>query len=332
METLNAPAATMCAAVLTAPGIENLHVTEVPVPQPRPGWVRLKVMAFGLNRSEYHSVTGQAGGMSYPRVLGIEASGVVDLDPEGQLAPGIQAVTMMGGMGRAFDGGYAQYVVVPREQLITFSSGLPWEVIGSVPETLQTAYGSLTTGLNLHPGQSLLVRGGTSALGLATAALALDMGCTVYATSRREAGLELLASRGVVPLHDGGAVAEQVRRHHPDGVDAVLELVGVPTLRDSLLATAVHGTVCFTGMLSDAWTIKDFYPMDWIPNGVRLTTYSGQASDLPGAELQRVLERIEAGALDFLPVHTYPLAEIVQAQRDMASGRHTGKLVGLPWA
>jgi len=332
METLNAPAATMCAAVLTAPGIENLHVTEVPVPQPRPGWVRLQVMAFGLNRSEYHSVTGQAGGMSYPRVLGIEASGVVDLDPEGQLAPGIQAVTMMGGMGRAFDGGYAQYVVVPREQVITFSSGLPWEVIGSVPETLQTAYGSLTTGLNLQPGQSLLVRGGTSALGLATAALALDMGCTVYATSRREAGLELLASRGVVPLHDGGAVAEQVRRHHPDGVDAVLELVGVPTLRDSLLATAVHGTVCFTGMLSDAWTIKDFYPMDWIPNGVRLTTYSGQASDLPGAELQRVLERIEAGALDFLPVHTYPLAEIVQAQRDMASGRHTGKLVGLPWA
>ncbi|SDN89415.1 NADPH:quinone reductase [Actinomyces ruminicola] len=332
METLNAPAATMCAAVLTAPGIENLHVTDVPVPQPRPGWVRLKVMAFGLNRSEYHSVTGQAGGMSYPRVLGIEASGVVDLDPEGQLAPGTQAVTMMGGMGRAFDGGYAQYVVVPREQVITFSSGLPWEVIGSVPETLQTAYGSLTTGLNLQPGRSLLVRGGTSALGLATAALALDMGCTVYATSRRETGLELLASRGVVPLHDGGAVAEQVRRHHPNGVDAVLELVGVPTLRDSLLATAVHGTVCFTGMLSDAWTIKDFYPMDWIPNGVRLTTYSGQASDLPGAELQRVLERIEAGALDFLPVHTYPLAEIVQAQRDMASGRHTGKLVGLPWA
>ncbi|SHE24594.1 zinc-binding dehydrogenase [Actinomyces glycerinitolerans] len=324
--------ASMRAAVLTAPGIENLHVLDMPVPQPRPGWVRLKVMAFGLNRSEYHSVTGQAGGMSYPRVLGIEASGVVDLDPEGRLAPGTQAVTMMGGMGRAFDGGYAQYVVVPREQVITFHSGLPWEVIGSVPETLQTAYGSLTTGLNLQPGQSLLVRGGTSALGLATAALALDMGCTVYATSRRDAGLELLSSRGVMALRDDGAVAQQVRRHAPAGVDAVLELVGVPTLRDSLQAAAVHGTVCFTGMLSDSWTIKDFYPLDWIPNGVRLTTYSGQASDLPEAELQRVLDRIETGALDFLPVHTYPLEDVVQAQRDMAAGAHTGKLVGLPWA
>ena len=90
---------TMRAAVLTAPGIENLHVTDLPVPEPAAGQVRIKVMSFGLNRSEYHSVTGRAEGMSYPRVLGIEASGVVDLDPVGELAPGTQAATMMGGGG-----------------------------------------------------------------------------------------------------------------------------------------------------------------------------------------------------------------------------------------
>ena len=104
------PSATMRAAVLTAPGIENLHVTDLPVPSPEPGQVRIRVMAFGLNRSEYHSVTGQAGGMTYPRVLGIEAVGVIDLDPENVLAAGTQVATMMGGMGRAFDGGYAQSV------------------------------------------------------------------------------------------------------------------------------------------------------------------------------------------------------------------------------
>ena len=146
------PSATMRAAVLTAPGIENLHVTDLPVPSPEPGQVRIRVMAFGLNRSEYHSVTGQAGGMTYPRVLGIEAVGVIDLDPENVLAAGTQVATMMGGMGRAFDGGYAQYVVVPREQVIPFSSELPWEIIGSVPETVQTAHGSLTTGLGLRRG------------------------------------------------------------------------------------------------------------------------------------------------------------------------------------
>ena len=325
------PSATMRAAVLTAPGIENLHVTDLPVPSPEPGQVRIRVMAFGLNRSEYHSVTGRAEGMTYPRVLGIEAAGVIDLDPAGELAPGTQAATMMGGMGRTFDGGYAQYVVVPRTQIITFRSSLPWEVIGSVPETLQTAYGALTTGLDLQPGQSLLVRGGTSALGLTTAALATDMGCRVYATSRREAGLELLRSRGAIPLLDDRKVAPRLREAEPSGVHAVLELVGVPTLRDSLAATAVHGTVCFSGMLSDSWTISDFYPMDWIPNGVRLTAYSGQAQDLPAEVLQRILDRIESGDLDLLPVNSYPLADIAQAHEDMALGRHVGKLVGLPW-
>ena len=158
------------------------------------------------------------------------------------------------------------------------------------------------------------------------------MGCQVYATSRREAGLELLRSRGATALLDDGAVASRLREAEPSGVHAVLELVGVPTLRDSLAATAVHGTVCFCGMLSDSWTIPDFYPMDWIPNGVRLTTYSGQAQDLPAEVLQRTLDRIESGDLDLLPVHSYPLADITQAHEDMASGRHVGKLVGLPWA
>lgn len=239
---------------------------------------------------------------------------------------------MMGGMGRAFDGGYAQYVVVPRGQVLPFRSGLDWATIGSVPETLQTAHGSLTTGLDLRPGGTLLVRGGTSALGLATAALARGRGCRVLATSRRPEGLELLASRGLEPVLDDGAIAEPVRELVPGGVDGVLELVGVPTLRDSLRCAAVHGTVCFTGMLSDSWTIEGFYPMDWIPNGVRLTAYSGESSDLPAAELQRVFDRIAEGVLDLVPVRTYPLAEIARAQEDMASGAGAGfKLVGMPW-
>lgn len=176
------------------------------------------------------------------------------------------------------------------------------------------------------------MRGGTSAPGLAAAALAGEHGCQVLATSRRREGLELLADRGAEPLLDGGDIAPAVRERLPRGVDAVLELVGVPTLRDSLVATAARGTVCFAGMLSDSWTIPDFYPMEWIPNGVRLTTYSGQAQELPAAELQRVVDRIAAGRLDLVPVHAYPLEEIVRARRDMAAGTHVGNLVGLPWA
>jgi hypothetical protein len=69
-------------------------------------------------------------------------------------------------------------------------------------------------------------------------------------------------------------------------VDGAVELVGVNTLQDTLDAVRPGGTVCFTGMLSDQWTIPEFYPMDWLPNGVRLTAYSGEAADLTPAILQ----------------------------------------------
>ncbi|MGL5247145.1 MAG: zinc-binding dehydrogenase, partial [Brooklawnia sp.] len=92
-------------------------------------------------------------------------------------------------------------------------------------------------------------------------------------------------------------------------------------------ATAVHGTVCFTGMLSDKWIVPDFYPMDYLPNGVRLTAYSGEASDLPPAVLQDFLDAVAAG-LAVVPIgRSYAFDDIVQAHADMESGAVTGKLV-----
>ena len=255
---------TMRAVVLTGPGpVENLELRDLPLPEPGPGWMRIAVKAFGLNRSELHLRLGLAEGVQLPIVPGIEAVGVVDVAPGSDLRPGQQVAALMGGMGRTYNGGYAEYTVVPRGQLIPFHSRLPWEVLGAVPETLQTAYGSLTTGLDLQPGQTLLIRGGTSALGFATAALANDIGATVLATTRQPERLDTLAAHGVdYPIVDDGAVASQVRRIAPEGVDAALELVGTPTLPDTLAATRVHGTVCFAGMLSNEWTVPDFYPID----------------------------------------------------------------------
>ncbi len=169
----------MRAVVLSQPvGPETLVLSTLPLPQPPPGWVRIAVRAFGLNRSELHTRLGLSQGVTFPRVLGIEAVGVIDElpagDHDGSLARGQQVATVLGGMGRVFDGGYAEYVVVPRRQVIPFSSAPPWPVLGAVPETLQTAYGSLNIGLDLQPGQTLLIRGGTSALGLAAATLAKE--------------------------------------------------------------------------------------------------------------------------------------------------------------
>ncbi|MEV0977251.1 zinc-binding dehydrogenase [Streptomyces sp. NPDC049915] len=324
--------ATMRAVVLDAPGpVTNLHVRRLPLPEPPPGWIRVKVGAFGLNRSELHTRLGLADGVTFPRVPGIEASGTVDADPDGVLRPGQQVAALMGGMGRVFDGGYAEYTVVPRAQVVPFTSDLPWATIGAVPETLQTAYGSLTTGLDLAAGQTLLIRGGTSALGLATATLAKDLGATVLATTRRPERLKHLADHGVDhPLVDDGDVAAQVRRILPDGADAALELVGTPTLPDTLRATRVHGTVCFTGMLSNEWTVRDFYPLSYLPRGVRLSAYGGDAGDLPADVLQGCLDRLATGELTLGPVHAYALDDIRAAHRDLEEGRKVGKLVGLP--
>jgi len=226
----------MRAVVLSGPGpVENLELTELPVPGVKPGWVRIAVKVFGLNRSELHTRLGLAEDVTFPRVPGIEAAGVIDDPSDSGLRRGQQVVAMMGDMGRTYDGGYAQVTVVPTSQVVPFESDLPWTTLAAVGETLQTAYGSLTTGLDLRAGQTLLIRGGTSGVGLAAAGIAKDLGATVLATTRQPERADCLAAHGVDrPIVDKGEVAAQVRRIVPDGVDAALELVGTPTLPDTL--------------------------------------------------------------------------------------------------
>ena len=324
--------ATMKAAVLDGPGgPEALEVRDIPIPTPTLGTVLIRVKAFGLNRSELHFRQGVAQTGSFPRVPGIEATGVVEAAPGGEFETGTQVVTLMGGMGREFDGGYAEYVLVPARQVIPFRSELPWDQLGAVPEMLQTASGSLRVGLEAEQGQTVLIRGGTSSVGLAAAVLAKLQGITVISTTRREAGRRLLESVGVDHvLIDDGRIAAQVRELVPHGVDGAIELVGVDVMRDTLRAVRIGGTVCFTGMLSDNWTIREFYPMDWLPNGVRLTAYSGGAADLAPDVLQGYLDAVAQGRAVIPVGRVYSLDEIAQAHRDMEAGVVGGKGVVIP--
>lgn len=326
---------TMRAVVLDAPGpVSQLHVRQIPLPDPGPGEVRIKIMAFGLNRSELHTRLGFAGdAVSFPRVLGIEATGVIDADPSGKFSVGQQVMTMMGGMGRSYDGGYAQYTCVPAGQAIPFHSDLPWDVLGAIPEMLQTAYGSLTVGLDAQSGQSVLVRGGTSSVGMTAAVLAKRLGATVLSTTRNPAKADSLLRLGVDHvLVDDGTIAEQVRRIKPEGVDGAIELVGTPTLPDTLASVRVHGTVCFTGMLSNAWTVENFYPIDYLPQGVRLTAYSGSSENLPAQVLQSFLDDVAAGRAPVPLDRVFDLDHVREAHTLMESGQARGKLVVVPWA
>lgn len=320
---------TMRAIVLDAPGPpEALQLRELPIPTPEPGQVLIRVKAFGLNRSELHTRLGLAHGVTFPRVLGIEAVGVVAACPGGEVAVGQQVAAMMGGMGRTYDGGYAEYTCVPAAQVIPFTSTLDWATLGAIPEMLQTSNGSLTVGLDAQPGQSILIRGGTSSVGMTTAILAKRRGMTVLATTRNPAKADALEQIGVDHiLIDTGEIATQAREIVDGGVDTALELVGTPTLPDTLRATRIHGVVCFTGMLSNQWIVDQFYPIDYLPKGVRLTAYGGDASNLSPKVLQDFLDAVAAGNAT-VPVHRiFGLDQIQQAHAYMESGNATGKLV-----
>ncbi len=313
-------------------GLDALRLSTVPVPEVRPGWVRIKVKAFGVNESEVTTRKGESDGeVTYPRIPGIEGVGVLDWAPEGSgLRPGQQVATMMGGMGRAFDGSYAEYMVVPAGQVIPFETSLPWDVVGALPEMFQTAYGSLKAALDLQAGQTLLIRGGTSTVGLSAATMAKDLGATVIATTRDPGRAGELRAMGVDhPIVDDGKIAEKVRGIAPDGVDAALELVGCSVLPDTLDCVRVYGTACFTGALAGAWTLPDFSPF-MVPTGVRLTSYAGGATDLPAPVLQQQLQAITDGRLKVSVAKVYHgLEQVRDAQAGVEAGTTPGKHVVL---
>ena len=268
---------------------------------------------------------------AFPRILGIEAVGTVEAAPGGEWEPGIVVATVMGGMGRRFDGSYADWTCVPAAQVQAVTTDLPWEVLGSIPEMLQTAWGSLLTALQLKAGETLLVRGGTTSVGLAAAAIARNRGVRVVSTTRNPARADLLRRAGAAEVViDGGTIAGPVRELHADGVDKVLELIGTTTLADSLHCVRRGGLVCMTGMVGNAWSIPDFSPMDTIPTAVGLTTYDGGVADFLAMPFTDLAAQVAAGTLPVTIGRVFRLDDIVEAHRMAEENRAGGKIVVLP--
>lgn len=319
----------MKAAVTTQKG--NPHVIEIqsrPIPRPKTGWVLIKVKAFGLNRSELFTRQGHSPNVKFPRIQGIECVGYIEDDPSGKFAKGQKVAAIMGGMGRDFDGAYAEYALIPQEIIFPFKSDLPWEVLGAIPEMFQTVSGSLQEALEVSQNEVLLIRGGTSSIGMLSCQLAKYLGAIVIATTRKESKKDQLVKNGADHvIIDTGNIASDLRKIFPKGIDKVLELVGTRTLKDSLRCIKPRGMVCMTGILGNEWTMNEFTPMGDIPSLGRLTVYMGEADNLKPDRLQEFIDLVQKEVINLNIDRVFQLEDIVKAHTYMEDNLATGKLV-----
>lgn len=314
-------------------GPEVLGIEDRPDPKPTPGQVLIEVKAFGLNHAEIYFRQGAWGDVA--EISGIECVGIVRHDPDGKLAPGQKVMALVGGMGRSLNGSYAELTAVPSSNVVPVESDLAWEELAALPESYATAWTGLVGILGVARGQTVVIRGATSALGQAAVNIAAELGVRVIATTRkaeRAAVLEALGAREV--LLEAPDLAPRLRERHPQGIDAVLDIVGNTTVLDSLAMLRRGGQVCLVGFLGGGGPLT-VEPVFQMPSGARLSVFASAlvtgTPEFPLSEVpfQAFACRAARGVYKAKPARVFRFDEIQQAHRVMEAGDANGKLVVL---
>lgn len=316
----------MKAVIVRQPGSPAvLEYTEVPTPQVKPGWTLVKVHGFGINHSEIFTREGKSPAVKFPRILGIEAVGTIAATsaPE-QFQVGQKVVSLMGEMGRAVDGGYAEYVLLPNQQVYPVTTTLNWDDLAAVPETYYTAYG-IVRSLQIKNDDRILIRAATSGVGLAASKLikAMNRHNQLVGTTRSAKKVPLLESLGFDQVL---VTPDPINLPAGSGTfDKIIDLIGGLAIRDSLLRLNEFGISSSTGELGGQWTIDQFDPIMDIPNDRYLTGFS--SGEVTGAAVQQLIDFIEKYQVNVTPTKIFDLAHVREAHEYLESSHSLGKVI-----
>lgn len=303
--------------------VEDLKLSDIPIPKVKPDYVLVKVMAFGINHSEslFRQFEIDNPIFNKPVVPGIECVGIVENPSNTYFSKGDKVIALMGGMGRVFNGSYEEYALLPKKNVFKVNTKLDWIHLAAIPETYFTAWGSLFECLKLQQKDSLLIRGGTSALGIASIILAKSLGCRVLVTARSDRQNELLEYLGVdkIIIDTNNLIKDKIG----EKVDKILELVGPLTVPESLKLLNKGGICCSTGILGNVFTLDKFDPIKEIPNGCYLTGfYSNYPTEEIIDEMMTFIDDYE-----IIPEigKVYSFDDVIEYSKDLENGKTNGK-------
>lgn len=337
----------MKAAVIRRHGeADVIEYLDWPEPKPGPGEALIRVRACALNRRDIWVRRGLRD-KRLPNILGSDIAGEV-----AALGPGVhglaagQKVILYPALtcgrcafcrsgeenacaeikifGAAVDGGYAELIAVPGQNVFAMPEGVTFSEAASIPVAFLTAWHMLVTRCRVRPGEAVLVVGGSSGIGSAAVQIARLFGATVLATAGSDDKRQRCRDLGAdhVLDHYKQPIAEEVRRLTDNrGADVVFEHVGTATWSESLKALGRRGRLAICGQTTGNEVTLD------------LMRFFGQNQTIHGtfigtrAEFYELLRLFPAQQLKTVVDHVFPLVEAAQAHRRMERGEHFGKIV-----
>jgi putative PIG3 family NAD(P)H quinone oxidoreductase len=312
-------------------GPEAMQLAEGPLPAPGDDDVLIKVEYAGVNRPD---VAQRSGRYNPPPgaspVLGLEVSGVI-------VAKGAKVTRWAVGdavCALTPGGGYAEYCVAPADHCLPIPKGLSMLEAASLPENFFTVWVNVFETCKLKAGESFLVHGGSSGIGLTAIQLAKAFGAKAFTTAGSEEKVEFCKRMGAdvaVNYKTRDFVAEIQAATGKHGVDVILDMVGGSYIEKNLKLLAVEGRLCFIAFLEGSKAEVDFMRVmmkrQTLTGSTLRARPDAQKTAIAAALREKVWPLIEAGKVKPVVYKVFPLSEAAEAHRLMESSRHIGKIM-----